>query len=1527
MNKRGRLAARAHRIVAFCMSGLLVLSSVFVGPTAAWAVDWQTYLAQQWQQCEDTFAALDRTTGLTPWDGGASQPTSGSGTAADPWLVGTPAQLSWVMHNAPATQKSLRLTSDLDMGGTAKRNWAPATGFDSGEVLIDGAGHTIYNLYVSGSGAGVTGAGLAFISAVNNPSFTMKDLTFKYAEVRSSGGTYNYAVAVGWFARGLLQNVGVEDSLVKGVNFAGGLCVGWNTSYAAVDGSGNKLANPTGSRIDGCRTVRVYTYGNSCIGNFIAPLWGGTVTNSYATGGVTVSTGGHSGGFVSCPGYCYVENCFCNITMYGNTQTGVFNGVNHFNNAFVNCGASGVVEGTDQVGGFVGCALEQASQYTNCYSTTMTGMQSSASNMGGFVGSATSTMRFSNCYAAGEVGALTTEGNAASVGGFVGTHGNATFTNCYFDKQTSAMDVRAVDTQKNIKGLLTKEMCGTGALANMPGLSSDVYMAKEGVYPQLKRFADPTEFPANNRNSMVANSMASVCTAMLYPSNGDFTDAEYDTVRKITYVFPFTNDAMVNDPNFAVSWEADKLYSTVVGNNDVPIIVLDENTYEVKSLAPGVGWTTVRAVYTNPITGEQATGSRRLRLVPTTTLSLATSRGIDHVAYVARDGARPLPVNVDEGFVSYDHRLGVNFSKGNAIQLGNGQLIQEAFPATSMEFSDVQLGTVGGLVDVLMERQLEDGAWENVELTDDVKELLLRQRHTELRDLGHYRMTYRWYTSGNKAGAYLESTKFLDVIETFDITYYKNDEDLEQPASQGEHSQVEPIAFWRAGGTGLRQALNTKKNASPYYYDIGAYLPGDTVAAAYYPGSASAAEGVPVTPATDGWRFDGWNTEADGSGDSFGPATPITKNMVLYGQWSPKPIDVVFDLDGGEMPGENEGDPASSDPIVQHSEALKTVTAPEGTPVREGYSFMGWSTEQGSLIPNFNGDEQLWEEPDDTRTYYAVWVPNPKTEVTVKTENITDPKAEHPQVDDKLVTTVTASNTGDPTSYWQGVNVSVPLPAGVDLMDEPITVERPDGTTQTLDPKDVYDPETRTVSLRIGDVPGDSQVKVHIPTKVNGKALPPKSNEPTDPSDPDDPNPTDPFDPQVDISVKVTGENPDGSPVEELQREAPTPGSEQVLPANPDPTVTKEVTNVTRGDATDAQVGDLLRYTVTVANDHPYSELKDAVASDLLPLGLDLVPDTVKVAYPDGVQEAMDPADVYHDETHTLTVPVGNIFGGEKVVVTFEAKVNRSAVDEATPEAHDIGNVATVDGNTPEDKKGEQQQSQKIFPSGWIKFAIPQPTVAKTVIDDDHPNGYYEGDQVTYSIEAGNSQPGTAWEDVVVHDTLPDGLAMVATSLTLIHPDGTQERLARDLYDPETRELTVPIGTIQGGEVWRVTFACDLSKPANGTAVVNRASASGTGFGLTDPSGDGSSGIQSGGIVAVDAAGIAEIKTVQDPYAENEANGSDLVVPVKKALRSVAVIPATGDRVVDGVLTVSLAFGAAVCATMAVLRRRRAADR
>ena len=330
-----------------------------------------------------------------------------------------------------------------------------------------------------------------------------------------------------------------------------------------------------------------------------------------------------------------------------------------------------------------------------------------------------------------------------------------------------------------------------------------------------------------------------------------------------------------------------------------------------------------------------------------------------------------------------------------------------------------------------------------------------------------------------------------------------------------------------------------------------------------------------------------------------------------------------------------------------------------------------------------------------------------------------------------------------------------------------------------------------------------------------------------------------------------------------------------------------------------------------------------------MPLGLDLVPGSVRVTYPDGTQQAMDPSQVYDEESHTLTVPVGSIDGGEKATVTFEATVNRFAVDEVTPEAHDIGNVAVLSGETPEDKKVEEERSQKVFPAGWIKFAIPQPSLSKTVENDDASDGFFEGDQVTYTIEVGNAMVGTVWEDVVVRDTLPEGLALVPTSLTLEHPDGTRERLARDLYNAETRELTVPVGDVAGGEVWRVTYACDLSVPKDGGPVVNKAGATGSGFGLTGPEG---SGPQTGDTVAIDAAGEARIEAVR-PEAQLPGTGGGSGAPggttsqtertVRRVLRGFAVLPVTGDRTVDGAISLGACADVAVGATVAVVVQKR----
>lgn len=1408
-------------LLMFCAC-LIALSGVAFSPQQAHAETWQQYLSRMWSDCETKFANLDKSTGLMSWDGISSvKPVTGDGTASNPYLINNPSELRWVCSQPDNALKSFKLLADLDLGGEDDLIWSPTALVNTTEpIVMDGNGHTIYNMKLYGGTSGYTSYGLGFVSYNNNPNFEMKNLSFRYADVRANGGTQGYSVAVANFRAGAITNVAVIDSLVKGNDFVGALAVGWSIgdAYKAVDGAGDPI-NSYATRIDQCRTERVYTYGASCIGNFTGPLWGSYVSNSYAVDGVTVSTAGHSGGFVSCPGYDYVENCYCNITMYGNSQTSVFSGVNHFNNGFKNCVASGVVEGSTTVGGFLGDGSSGGtsalpSKYTNCYSTTMTGMQNEASNMGGFVGNADGNITFTNCYAAGEVGALTTAGNAISVGGFVGNSNSARFQNCYYDKQTTAREengkgvgtvVAAAANTPAITGKLTREMSGVNALSQMPGLSSDLWVAKDGVYPQLKVFANAENFPAASVSTIKAYSMASVCTAMLYPSNGDYEDTNYDTVRNITYLFPFTNDEMVKDSSFAVSWKADDNKSSVSGMENIPVITLNQSDYSVASLAPGIGWTTVYVkYYPNPSDKSvYATGTRRLRLVPTTTLSVATAAGVDHTAYVAVEGSRPLDSDKYSDFMRYDHRKGVNFSIGSAVDLAGGKLNTEAFPANNEEFSGVELSTVKGTVNVLVSKQAADGTWQELELTDDLKSLLLYKRNAETKDLGKYKLTYHWYAKG-EGGAYLESVKYLDVIETFSVTYMQNTENLTLP-----ENPVSPVKVDENAGVATQSEETAMAQADvsrgTYFYDPGAYVPGDTVAATYYPGAANRQENTPDNPATAGYDFKGWSTDAgDGTNNvvNFTDQTPIQGNTTVYGNWALAPRSVTFDANQGAFAD-------GTDKAVDSSHhALDTMTVPADNPTREGYSFMGWAKDPEAKAADFKDTDQLW---DEDMTYYAVWTPKPVEKVTVTVDNITDPDHKTVQVGDVLKNTITPENIADsPDSVWKGVVVTAPIPDGVTLKPDTIVLKAPDGTETKLDPKDVYDPETKTLKVPVGDIKGGEKYEVIYETEVNSQAV----------------------DEDVDVVTKVetSGSDPDGTPRPVVPEEELPVGGDDVLPANPDPEVTITVTNKTRGDKVDAMVDDVLGYTVDLTNKAPYSVLEDGVITIEIPNGLTLLSDTLTLVTPAGGTIKLTP-DVYDPDTRTIKIPVGEVPGEESAVLTFDAIINKNSVDPATPEDHNIGVKAVVDGVDPEDEIVGPLDSGYVFPTGWVKYVTPVPIVQKSVANLDRDDGnFYQGDLLEYTIEVGNDMPATVWKDIEVRDVMSDGHELSLRSIKLIHPDGTVERIPADAYNADERVISVVIPEVKGGETWKLTYEATLFKPADGGDVSNDVDAVGDGL-------------------------------------------------------------------------------------------------
>lgn len=265
---------------------------------------------------------------------------------------------------------------------------------------------------------------------------------------------------------------------------------------------------------------------------------------------------------------------------------------------FENCFAYGSIEGQSQIGGFVafedvGTSNGGISVYKNCYTTALVGMDYAGDYLGGFIGhestgsngkkatiiigedengspiyntsdgtingTAKKGSVYINCYAAGEVGNILTDTNVEQkekgyynyLGGFLGvsqdgpssTNGvtktndpnnNATYVNCYYDMQTTAMRERAAGRADNYKasGAEPSQIPGVSgvytqksAKKGIEGLADSVDMGddsawrndtKDDMYPVLKAFYDE-----DNRNVNFGTAYYSTTA----------TDAEKDSIN------------------------------------------------------------------------------------------------------------------------------------------------------------------------------------------------------------------------------------------------------------------------------------------------------------------------------------------------------------------------------------------------------------------------------------------------------------------------------------------------------------------------------------------------------------------------------------------------------------------------------------------------------------------------------------------------------------------------------------------------------------------------------------------------------------------------------------------------------------------------------------------------------------------------------------------------------------------------------------------------------------------------------------
>ncbi len=1162
------------------------------------------YYEERWQECLQKVKPVE--TGLPVWDGRpeGTEPTETElgDDGVEYRLARTAEEFRWCLVN----NVSVKLMNDIDLGWRGEDsdpNWNDVR--IAKAMTVDGENHTVYNMNSTGGSTYVGLIGIVYA----NVDFEMRGVNLKSANVQN---TWPAGSLVFVFCSGLVENCSVQDALVRGGQGTGGV-------FAPNSNGGSGIV------IRNVHATNVNVRGANCASGFLEGPWGSVVsvevTDSSATNGTVIAASGHSGGFTSCVytrDGARFKNCYANLDVYANGQTGVFAGVMERGPfEFENCFASGKIEGTSVIGGFFGQDLGASSvRFSNCFASSLVGMSDGGTNMGAFGGRVAnaSILSAENCYAVGEVGTLRSDvdgmpldakGNRVTnqnVSGFVG-NSQGKFTNCFYDKQTTAMcDIGAMT---GVQGLLTHELtrCDLG----------DAWECIEGGYPQLKTFSQSSD--AKDR----VRSAAATATAFLYASEDG---SDYDTVRRIRYPFPLTSNANSGKNSVTTKWENyvgedpnNPLYPNIspLVPGDVPIITLTDvgSRDAVSSVAPGVGWLQVNT--TDKDSG--AAGQRRLRLVPTTSIALASfgnlSAGDSDVicakpkeSQSSLEGWKPL----DDMFSIYDHRSNVSFVSSSSFAL-NSFLLDEAnygslaeklekHPAIkTLEFPRNDDGAFidgtladgvlrfelgddmeGDLLDATLVRRNTDGVFEAMPWTPHLVDIFSGRAVADASDLGTYRLEYTWT---NAAGDVVkaEGHKTIDVVEPAWVVYHLND------------------------GTVLDASAAGTDDYDVLHIDPGSYPVGGSVGAALF--------ACPHREGSAGW----WTTsrETGEAGARVADAGNSTVRAAAAGE--------TFDGSTALKPGCND--------VYAH---WADFTPPD---------------------PVFPKPDKPTPDNPEPGTDPSI-EPDPYIERTVVNE--TDP-GEPLQVGDKLAVTVEVGNR-EPGSVWRDVTVSEKIPEGLSLDPESLVVVLPDGTRVPL-PADAWNPETRTVTYEPGDIVGGEAHRLEYAATIEEAAATEGGDAPIGPT------------------TEAVGTGPGDVPVREEATDPlyPTnPEGDTVFWADPDPFVEKTAENLTRpGERT--HVGDRLRYAISVETLRAGSLWKDVVIFDEVPEGLAVDAKTMKLALPNGrIVEVTENA--YDKRGRTIAVYVGDLKRGEKATLTFEATVESAALH------HDVGNRGAAKGGT-----------------------------------------------------------------------------------------------------------------------------------------------------------------------------------------------------------------------------------------------------
>ncbi len=373
---------------------------------------------------------------------------TGTGTAADPYQIGTKADLEKFRDIVNGTNGETQntaacaiLTADINLGNAA---WTPIGSVIAGDTT------TTYNKYTGTfDGNDHTISGL-FINAADS----------------------NYQGLFGYVDKaGVVRGVGVVSGSVTGRTFVGGVAARNDGTvencYSVIDVNGKHCVggvvgqNTSSGKVQNCYNTGAVSASNReddttpMVGGVVGRNFQATVDLCYNTGAVTCTgPNATSGGVVGQnTSSGKVQNCYNTGDVSGtggNYFVGGVVGESVGNSKVSGCLNTGDVTASssststlliDAAGGVVGYSYGESGFVRNCYNTggvSGTSVGSSA-DIGGVVGYLGSKGKTENCYNTGSVSSTAAISKVGGVAGGFST--SATLTNCYYLKSSAQAGV------------------------------------------------------------------------------------------------------------------------------------------------------------------------------------------------------------------------------------------------------------------------------------------------------------------------------------------------------------------------------------------------------------------------------------------------------------------------------------------------------------------------------------------------------------------------------------------------------------------------------------------------------------------------------------------------------------------------------------------------------------------------------------------------------------------------------------------------------------------------------------------------------------------------------------------------------------------------------------------------------------------------------------------------------------------------------------------------------------------------------